>query len=362
MAKEDKQKKIDERYMRRCIQLARNGMGETQPNPMVGAVVVHGGRIIGEGYHRQCGGPHAEVHAIASVRRPELLPESTLYVSLEPCAHHGKTPPCADLILSRGIPRVVVGCRDPFARVDGLGIRRLREGGVEVEVGVLEAECLALNEHFVTRHTLRRPHITLKWAQSQDGYIDRLREPGSEVGPVCFSSPTTQALAHQLRSRSGAILVGARTALMDNPSLTVRAWAGRNPLRLVLDPRGTLPAGLQVFDGAVPTRVYVRRGVRPAYADKVHLVEVDESLLLPQLLTDLDAANVQSLLVEGGRQTLDLFLRAGLWDALRVEVAPGCLGHGVPAPEVPWQAVSDREERIDGRSLRWYRQPSPHAS
>lgn len=356
MAKEDPNKKTDEMYMRRCIQLARNGLGEAAPNPMVGAVVVHGGRILGEGYHRQYGGPHAEVHAIASVRQPELLKESTLYVSLEPCAHHGKTPPCADLILSRGIPRVVVGCRDPFARVDGLGIRRLRDGGVDVTVGVLEAECLALNKPFVTHHTHRRPHITLKWAQSQDGYIDRLREAGSGAQPVRFSSPTTQALAHQLRSQSGAILVGARTALLDNPSLTTRAWAGCTPMRIVADPRGSLPAGLNLFDGSVPTWAYAPADAHPAYAARVTLKPLPaKDLFLPRLMTDLDEANVQSLLVEGGSHTLRAFLEADLWDEIRVETAPFCLGQGVPAPFLPPHLALAGETFIDQRSIRHYK-------
>lgn len=304
------QREIDEKYMRRCLQLARCGRLGAAPNPMVGAVVVCDGRIIGEGYHRQCGGPHAEVNAIDSVSEADrpLLRRSTIYVSLEPCAHYGKTPPCAQLIIDRGIPRVVVGCRDPFARVDGRGIAMLREAGVEVRVGVLEKECLWLNRRFITFHTQHRPYITLKWAQSEDGYIDRLRTCADEP-PVQFSSPTTRALVHKLRARNEAILVGRRTWELDRPSLTVRHWSGRNPMRVVLG------SGMSI--GALMGELYER--------------------------------GVQSLLVEGGAQTLQSFIDASLWDEARVETAPMWLENGVRAPQITGE--KGKKLLIDGRTV-----------
>ena len=227
------QSQIDEKYMRRCLQLAQCGRQGAAPNPMVGAVVVCDGRIIGEGYHQRCGGPHAEVNAIRSVKEPELLRRSTIYVSLEPCAHYGKTPPCAKLIIEMGIPTVVVGCRDPFPKVDGRGIDLLREAGIEVRVGILEKECLWLNRRFITFHTLHRPYITLKWAQSRDGLLDRRRESAEEP-PARLSSPVTQTLVHRLRALNKAILVGRRTWELDRPGLNVRLWTGEDPQRIVL--------------------------------------------------------------------------------------------------------------------------------
>ena len=218
----------DIKFMRRCIQLAKCGEAGAPPNPMVGAVIVCDGRIIGEGFHRRCGGPHAEVNAINSVQDKHLLCRSTIYVSLEPCAHYGKTPPCADLIIKSGIPRVIIGCTDPFAKVNGLGIKKLQDAGCEVQVGVLEEECRELNRRFFTFHHEHRPWITLKWAQSKDGIIG-----GDER--ITFSNALTQTLVHRLRARRQAILVGTKTALMDDPTLTTRYWSGPNPLRLTID-------------------------------------------------------------------------------------------------------------------------------
>ena len=302
---------IDIKYMQRCIQLARCGEAGAAPNPMVGAVVVCNDRIIGEGYHRRCGGPHAEVNAIASVRDCNLLSQSTIYVSLEPCAHYGKTPPCADLIIRSGIPRVVVGCTDSFAKVDGLGIQKLRAAGREVKVGVLEAECRALNERFFTFHEERRPWITLKWAQSQDGFIDRQRTE-SET-PAQLSSPLTQTLVHRLRARRQAILVGTKTALMDNPTLSTRLWEGPSPLRLTIDRKGILPASLHLQDGTLPTVIYTKE-------------------TLQELLADLHSRGVQSLIVEGGARLLQSFIDEGLWDEARIETAPFNLSNGPKSP------------------------------
>jgi len=353
MEKTEQQKK-DEMYMRRCLQLARNGIVGAAPNPMVGAVIVHEDCIIGEGYHRKCGGPHAEVNAIRSVNRPEWLPESTIYVSLEPCAHYGKTPPCADLIIAKRIPRVVVGCRDSFSKVDGKGIEKLRNAGVEVTVGVLEQECLRLNERFFTQHTKHRPFVTLKWAQSEDGYLDRQRCKDEAGSPVVFSTPLTRALVHRLRAQSDAILVGARTAIMDNPSLTVRHWSGRSPLRLVVDPNGRLPQHLRLFDGEAPTCVYVLAGKQPAYAGKTEIVWLQEGEICEQIVSHLSSRNVQSLLVEGGAETLQHFVDSGLWDEARVEVSPQRLACGVKVPKLGESQLA-AEETVDGNVIRRYR-------
>ena len=325
----------DERYMARCLQLAANGQFGAPPNPMVGAVIVHRGVIIGEGYHRQCGKAHAEVNAIASVKDQSLLRDSTIYVSLEPCAHYGKTPPCADLIIEKGIPRVVIGCRDSFDQVDGKGIQKLRQAGVEVIVGVLEKECLELNRAFFTFHAKKRPYITLKWAQSADGYIDALREVGDGRTPVVFSTPASALRVHRLRALSDAILVGRRTAMLDNPSLTTRMWPGRDPLRLVIDREASLDMGLKLFDGTAKTVVFT-----DVFRDFTANVDVEQVALdftrdiLPQMMDYLYAHKVQRLLVEGGALLLQSFIDAGLWDEAFVEKAPFALGSGVEAPRL----------------------------
>ncbi len=341
------EEKVDELYMRRCIQLARNGEGTTAPNPMVGAVIVHDGRIIGEGYHIRHGGPHAEVNAINSVKRPQLLSQSTIYVSLEPCAHYGKTPPCADLIVEKRLRRVVVGCGDPFAKVNGLGIKKLRDAGIDVKVGVLESECERLNKTFFTFHRLHRPYVILKWAQSSDGFIDKKRDNASS-GPVRLSSPITKTLNHQLRTRCDAILVGARTALLDNPVLTSRKWAGKSPMRLVIDRRGTLPHDLRIFSGEVPTRVYVSTDASPVYGGKnTEVVRVSKATMLSDIMEDLAGINVQSLIVEGGAATLSAFIEQGLWDEARVETVATRLGSGVAAPKLT-SAKLLNEQSLDG--------------
>ena len=280
----------DERYMRRCLQLARCGRQNAKPNPMVGAVIVAQGRIIGEGYHVRCGQGHAEVNAFASVKAEDepLLKEATLYVSLEPCSHYGKTPPCADLIVRKGIRRVVVGCEDDFAEVQGRGIRRLREAGIEVTVGVLEQECRELNRRFLTFHRLSRPYIILKWAQTANGFID------DNGKALAISSPFTQMLSHKLRAEEDAILVGRVTEEREHPQLTVRHWAGPSPKRLVID--------------------------------RQH----------PLNLESLYHHNIQSLIVEGGRKTLDSFLAQDLWDEIRVETNTSLtVTGGTRAPHLP---------------------------
>ena len=302
----------DEKYIRRCIQLARNGMCNAAPNPMVGAVIVHNDRIIGEGYHARCGEGHAEVNAIRSVKDESLLQESTIYVSLEPCSHYGKTPPCADLIIRKGIPRVVVGCVDPFSLVSGRGIQKLKDAGIDVKVGVLEAECRQLIKRFVTFNTQQRPYITLKWAESADGFIDINREEGQ---PVVLSTPITSMYVHKQRAEHHAILVGRRTALLDNPSLTTRNWYGKNPVRLVIDKELTLPTSLKLFDGSAPTWIFTAQD--KASTSQVIYFKLDFSRsILPQILQKLYENKLQALLVEGGSRLLQSFIDEGLWDEI----------------------------------------------
>ena len=312
----------DELYMRRALELARHGELGASPNPMVGAVIVAEGRVIGEGYHARCGGPHAEVRAMDSVgeRDRQLIAGSTVYVTLEPCAHYGKTPPCAKMLVEKRVGRVVVGCVDTFAKVSGRGIAMLREAGIDVTVGVLESDCRWLNRKFFTAHGLKRPYITLKWACSADGWMDCERTD-SHPGAARFSSPVSGLEVMRLRAANDAILVGANTVVADNPSLTVRGICGHSPVRVVLDPGGTLPDDSRVFapDG---TRV-------------VRITDVD--IDLAALMGELYESGITSLLVEGGSRTLRHFLDAGLWDEVRREMAPVILGGNgrVQAPQLP---------------------------
>ncbi len=314
-------------FMRRCLQLAENGRQNAKPNPMVGAVIVSGdGRIISEGYHVRCGEGHAEVNAFASVRAEDepLLAGATVYVSLEPCSHWGKTPPCADLIVRKGVRRMVCGCIDPFAKVQGRGVQRIREAGIEVTVGVLEQECLSLNKRFITVQTAKRPYIILKWAQTVNGKIGRLR--GS--APLAISTPFTRMLVHQLRAENDAILVGRGTLESDKPSLNVREWAGRDPERLVLSHHGdNIRDGFRQFDS------------------------------IDAVLAHLYATKKQSLVVEGGANTLQGFIARGLWDEIRVETAPFRVEDGVDAPALPAEAQLVRTQMFDGNTIRWYTSP-----
>lgn len=315
----------DEKYMARCLQLARRGELTTSPNPMVGAVIVHDGRIIGEGWHRCYGGPHAEVNAVRSVRPEDehLLPHSTIYVSLEPCSHWGKTPPCAELLVEKSFRRVVVGCLDPNEKVAGRGIRRLQEAGTEVVVGVLEAECRWLNRKFMTFHSLHRPYITLKWAESADGFIDRQRESANDGEPVHFSSPWTQMLVHRLRATHEAILVGRRTWELDRPSLTTRLWPGKSPKKLVLTTK-LKDDELGIKDGQAQPKLIPDLSALSALATLQPSNNPHPSFLSP----------IQSILVEGGAQTLQSFIDADLWDETYIERTNIVLGDGIKAPKM----------------------------
>lgn len=338
----------DEKYMRRALQLARLGRGSVHTNPMVGAVIVHNGRIIGEGFHRCYGEGHAEVNAVASVSAADaaLLPESTIYVTLEPCSHYGKTPPCSKLIIDKGIRRIVVGSLDPFPEVSGRGIRMLREAGREVVTGVLEKECLELNRQFMTAHTRKRPYILLKWAQSADGFIDRLRTADEQ--PQQFSTPLTAALVHQLRSEYNAIMVGSATVRLDNPSLTVRLWHGNNPLRVVLSRDGNL-GNCRLLNDGMRTVVFTSAPAAnfPETSTVIPLEHPEEPL--PEIVGKLySQMKINSLMVEGGSRLLTAFIKAGLWDEIRVEQSPVLLKEGIAAPSVP---LPDSVETIDGNTI-----------
>ena len=319
----------DEFFMRRCLQLARLGAGTAAPNPMVGAVVVCDGVIIGEGYHHRCGQAHAEVNAIAAVKNPDLLCRSTIYVSLEPCSHYGKTPPCADLIISKRIPNVVVGMVDPFGKVNGNGINKLRAAGCNVKVGVLEDECRRLNRAFITFHTKKRPYIILKWAESADGFIDGVR--GADNRPVWLTNDACRALVHRWRAESGAIMIGYNTALLDNPQLNVRAWTGPAPLRIVIDRALQLPDTLHLFDHSQPTwRLNTINNDGDGNLQNVLLPWGAD--MLPALMQKLYDAQINQLIVEGGTRLLQSFIDTGLWDEARIFKGTAKLGGGVAAP------------------------------
>lgn len=300
--------------MHRCIELARNGAGMVAPNPMVGAVLVHDGRIIGEGYHRQYGQAHAEVNCINSVLPADekLVPFSTLYVSLEPCAHFGKTPPCSDLIIQKKIPVVVIGCRDPFTEVDGKGIEKLQKAGVEVVKGVAEQECQELNKRFITFVTKKRPYIILKWAQTANGKI-----AGNFDERLLITNEYTNRLVHQWRAEEAAILVGTNTAQLDDPSLTNRLWPGKNPVRLVIDMSLRLPSSLKIFDRQQPTIVF--NAVKNEENNNLLYYQINKDQEITRQLADACySLGLQSILVEGGSRLLQSFIDMDLWDEARV--------------------------------------------
>lgn len=335
--------------MRRCIQLANRAGGYNAPNPRVGALIVYQNQIIGEGYHQQYGQAHAEVNAVASVAEEhrQFLSQSTIYVTLEPCFHYGKTPPCVDLILEHQIPRVVIACTDPFEKVAGQSIKKLKERGVEVVVGVLEEEATWLARRFFTNVQQKRPYVLLKFAQSKDGFIGNINEE------IAISNAMSKRLVHKWRSEEAAILVGTNTALVDDPQLNNRLYFGRNPLRLVLDRQLRLPEQLHIFDGRIETWVFTaendcpkRKGVRFITLDfDEHLIE--------RILDYLYQQKIQSVMVEGGRQLLQSFIDAGLWDEARVFVGNKRLGDGVAAPIIPVQYL-EKEQIFENNQLKTY--------
>ena len=337
---------LSESFMQRCLDLALLGMGEVAPNPMVGCVIVHKGRIIGEGYHQKFGQAHAEVNAIHSVLSPELLAQSTLYVSLEPCAHFGKTPPCADLIIKSRIPHVVIGTVDPFVKVAGAGIERMQKAGINVEVGVLEQQCRELNRRFFTFHDQKRPFIILKWAQTLDGFMDTDRTETQH--PTWITNAISKRLVHKQRSQESAILIGTNTAAYDNPALTVREWTGNQPIRMVLDRQLRLDHSLAVFDHKAPTWIFTQ-GEQP-HTQNLRYIRLDYTLdILPQIMSALYEGQVLSLIVEGGSILLNSFLKSGLWDEAFVYTGNQFFGKGVAAPNISGETIAF--EKLDDCKL-----------
>jgi diaminohydroxyphosphoribosylaminopyrimidine deaminase/5-amino-6-(5-phosphoribosylamino)uracil reductase len=321
----------DEQFMQRAIQLALLGGVSVAPNPMVGAVIVHNNRIIGEGYHQVFGSAHAEVNAVNSVEDESLLSESTIYVTLEPCAHFGKTPPCANLLVQKRFKRVVIGTVDPFAKVAGQGIRILQEAGIDCTIGVLETECQAVNKRFFTFHQRQRPYVILKWAQTPDGFIDADRN-NNETGEIRWiSSPDTQTLVHQWRAEEQAILVGWRTVLNDNPSLTVRAVSGKNPIRIIVDSQLQAPKTATVFTDGLPTIVF--NTLRDDQEGAVRFVQLPDCSVENQLKA-LYKLNITSVFIEGGKFTLQQYIDTNSWDEARVIVGTNRFGSGITAPNI----------------------------
>lgn len=329
--------------MRRCIELACMGMGSVSPNPMVGAVIVYEDNIIGEGYHMKFGESHAEVSAVKNVLNTHvngqaLLKRSTIYVSLEPCSHFGKTPPCVDLIINNNIQRVIIGCRDPYGPVNGKGIEKLKEAGVEVIEGILENECISLNKRFNTRIQKQRPYIILKWAETKDGFFapeDRTQK--------WITSLFAKQLVHRWRSEEDAVLIGKNTALADNPKLNVREWQGKSPVRIIVDRNLELPASLNIFDQSQDTIIF--NSLKTELVGSIKYLELEDfDNLLPQLICyQLYLMDIQSIIIEGGAKMLNLFLSAGLWDEARVFTGSDEWRQGIPAPTLqgkPFQTTS----------------------
>jgi diaminohydroxyphosphoribosylaminopyrimidine deaminase/5-amino-6-(5-phosphoribosylamino)uracil reductase len=317
--------------MKKCIALAKQGLGTTYPNPLVGAVILHKGKVIGSGWHQKAGGAHAEVHAINDVKEPSLLVESTLIVNLEPCSHHGKTPPCADLIIRSGIKHVVIGTQDPFEEVQGKGIQKLIDAGIRVEMDVEKEECLALNKRFFTFVKKKRPYIVLKWAESLDGYIAPIQK--SETAPYWISQLPARKLVHKWRSEEQAILIGKNTALTDNPSLTTRLHKGPSPIRVLIDPKGKVNRCAKIFDNNQKTIVFT--ATRQPSVNQIEYIAVDFTKnAVKQICDVLYHKNIQSLLIEGGRITLQHFIDANLWDEARIITGKKTLITGVKSPNI----------------------------
>ncbi|MGQ8870438.1 bifunctional diaminohydroxyphosphoribosylaminopyrimidine deaminase/5-amino-6-(5-phosphoribosylamino)uracil reductase RibD [Myroides sp. TSA_177.3] len=330
----------DEYYISRCLQLAKQGTFAAMPNPSVGAVIVHDNQIIGEGFTAAYGGAHAEVNAIASVKNQALLKESTLYVSLEPCSHFGKTPPCSDLVIAKQIPRVVVGTIDPFAKVCGMGIQKMKDAGIEVVVGVLEQACQQSNQRFFTFHQKKRPYIILKWAASQDGFIAPLHR--DEQAPVWLSNAYAKQLVHQWRSEEMAFLVGTNTVLDDNPSLTTRTWYGKNPIRIYLDRQGKISPSFAINQQEEPAIcITANRALQSTAHTQYYYADFDQDLV-QQICTILYDLQIMSVVIEGGTQTIEHFIAANLWDEARIFTSDVRLGEGIPAPELPSAGTSKR--------------------
>jgi diaminohydroxyphosphoribosylaminopyrimidine deaminase/5-amino-6-(5-phosphoribosylamino)uracil reductase len=320
----------EEKFIHRCLQLATYGNGHVAPNPLVGAVIVHNNTIIGEGFHKRYGDAHAEPNAINSVKDESLLKESTLYVNLEPCAHFGKTPPCANLIIQKGIPRVVIGTLDPNPKVSGRGVEILKNAGVEVICGVLEKECYELNKRFFKWQKEKKPYVTLKWAQTHDGFID-IKRQSKDVPPLRISHQISKQLTHKVRSENQAIMVSTNTVVLDNPSLTVRYWTGKNPIRIILDRTGRVPLDYIVYDQLTKTIVFTENPREDV--DNIQYIHLNfDDNMLENMLKNIASIGINSVLVEGGAMLLNSLIKSNLWDEAQVEVSNQVINNGVTAP------------------------------
>jgi len=342
---------IDKKYMHRCLQLAKKGLGNTAPNPMVGAVLVYNDNIIGEGFTSEYGGNHAEVNCINSVK-PEhvkFISKATLYVSLEPCSHFGKTPPCSNLIVASKIPKVIIGALDTNELVSGKGVKHLKENGIEVTTGVLEKECLAVNKRFFTFYNKKRPYIILKWAKSKDDFIGKLRKDKAE--PIWISNQQSQQLVHLWRAQEQGILVGTNTVLSDNPSLTTRNVAGKNPVRIILDRSLRIPKNFTVLDGSVKTIVLTEKEKKSGKT--VFYETINFSDLIEEIIRILVKHEIQSVIVEGGKQTLDTFIKYGIWDEARIFTGNILLKNGIKSPVLNNKKLI-KQTIIDSDFLNYY--------
>ena len=335
---------MHETYMHRCLELAIKGAGHVSPNPMVGAVLVHEGKIIGEGYHQQYGQSHAEVNCINAVKEEDKnkIPGSVLYVSLEPCTHFGKTPPCTDLIIAKKIPEVVVGCRDPFREVNGKGIEKLKAAGIQVVYGILERECQQLNRRFFIFHIQHRPYIILKWAETGDGKI-----AADGTRRLFISNEQTNRLVHKWRSEEDAILIGTNTALLDDPELTTRNWPGPSPVRLVVDMDLSLPSSLKLFDGQQRTIVF--NAIKHEENGRLNFYQVTEDVnLVHQIANALSQLKIQSVIIEGGARLLQSFIDEGMWDEARIIKNEELrINKGLAAPQLPTLKPKQRLKVLD---------------
>ena len=332
--------------MHRCVELARNGLGNTYPNPLVGCVIVNNDIIIGEGWHRQAGAPHAEVNAINSVKDTSQVKESTLYVNLEPCSHFGRTPPCADLIIASGIKTVVIGSLDPNPKVAGKGVESLKMAGCEVITNVCKVQCDELNKRFFTYHTKKRPYIILKWAQTNDGFIAPPMSVRSEIGPVWITNEFSRQLTHKLRSEEHGILVGTNTVLADNPSLTTRDWQGHSPERFILDRKSKIDQDAKVMDGKVETRILTESRRDNLKNTTFEVLDFDDDLI-KHICDMLYRHEIQSLIVEGGAKTIQTFIDSNLWDEAMVFESEASFKEGVAAPKLSGQIFSKKKIKND---------------
>ena len=344
-------------YMNRCIELAKNGLGTTYPNPLVGSVIVYKNKIIGEGWHQKSGEAHAEVQAIQSVKDKSLLTKATIYVSLEPCSHFGKTPPCCDLIITHKIPNVVVGTIDPFAKVAGNGIKRLLENNINVTVGVLEEKCNELNKRFFTFHRKKRPYIILKWAESQDGFIapeKSLRETQLEkLSPIWITNSYSRQLVHKWRTEEQAILVGTHTVLDDNPKLDARDFQGKNPTRIIIDKSNKISENFNVKNGQTLTYIFTENDILTKKENIIYENIVFDADFLLILTNRLRKYEIQSVLIEGGAKTLQSFIDLNLWDECRVFVGKSKLHSGIKAPIL--DAIPNKTITIMDDTLKFFR-------